>query len=91
MNSGKAVSVHEEAEPQMVMTMLSPTGRLVNSAMPIHATPASDKPIQTPLPRMAKSRKIRKPVTKSSMMCRPLFRSCQFAVTRVFADFATGQ
>ena len=28
MNSGKAVSVHEEAEPQMVMTMLSPTGRL---------------------------------------------------------------
>ena len=62
MNSGKAVSVHEEAEPQMVMTMASPTGRVVNNCMPIQATPANDKPIHTPLPRMAKRTMIRNAV-----------------------------
>ena len=62
MNSGRAVSVQDEADPQMVMTMLSPTGRLVNKAMPIQATPASDSPIQMPLPRMANSMKMRKAV-----------------------------
>ena len=62
MNRGKAVSVQDEADPQMVMTMLSPTGRLVNKAMPIQATPASASPIQTPLPRMAKSARMRNAV-----------------------------
>ena len=63
MNSGSAVSVHDEDEPQMVITMLSPTGRLVNSAMPIQATPISVRPIQTPLPRMTNSARMRKVVT----------------------------
>ena len=39
--SGRAVSVQEEAELQMVIDMASPTGRLENNSIPIQATPAS--------------------------------------------------
>ena len=63
INSGKAVSVHDEEDPQMVITMLSPTGRSVNSAMPIQATPISVSPIQTPHPRRANRARMRKAVT----------------------------
>ena len=44
-----AVSVHDEAEPQIVTAMASPAGREANSCMPIQATPDSVSPIQTPL------------------------------------------
>ena len=62
IKSGNAVKVQEDADPQMVITMLSPTGRLVNSSIPIQATPASDRPIQTPLPKMANRARIKKAV-----------------------------
>src|SRR5512133_3193193 len=46
--SGNAVSVHDDIEPQIVTAMASPTGRLVKSSMPIHATPSSDSAIHNP-------------------------------------------
>jgi hypothetical protein len=54
-NSGSAVSVQLLALPQMVTAIASPAGRLLNSCMPIQATPDSVRPIQTPLPRMRNS------------------------------------
>ena len=50
INSGSAVSVHDEADPHTVTAIASPTGRAVNSAMPNHATPSSPMPIHTPQP-----------------------------------------
>ena len=44
-NSGSAVSVHDEAEPQIVTAMASPAGRDENSSIPIHATPDRASPI----------------------------------------------
>jgi hypothetical protein len=44
------VSVHDEAEPQIVTAIASPAGRDEKSSMPIQATPAKARPIQTPLP-----------------------------------------
>ena len=41
MNSGSAVSVHDDAVPQIVTAIASPTGRLVNNSMPIQATPSN--------------------------------------------------
>ena len=50
MNSGSAVSVHELDEAQIVVTIASPTGRVVNSSIPNQATPISARPTQTPVP-----------------------------------------
>ena len=61
-NSGSAVSVHDDAEPQIVTAIASPAGRDENSSIPIHATPASAMPIQTPLPGSANSATIRRVV-----------------------------
>ena len=49
MNSGSAVSVQLDDEPQIVTAIASPAGRELNSCMPIQATPESVRPIQTPL------------------------------------------
>src|SRR4249920_1073811 len=49
MNSGSAVSVQLDDEPQIVTAIASPAGRELNSCMPIHATPDSVRPIHTPL------------------------------------------
>src|SRR3990167_3490978 len=68
MNSGNAVSVQLLAEPQMVTAMASPALREENSSMPIQATPASVRPIQTPLPSNANRVTIRNPVTTISFM-----------------------
>ena len=54
-NSGSAVSVHDDDEPQIVTAIASPAGRELKSSMPIHATPASARPIHTPLPSSANS------------------------------------
>ena len=54
-NSGSAVSVHDDAEPQIVTAIASPAGRDEKSSMPIHATPASARPIHTPLPSSTNS------------------------------------
>ena len=50
MNSGSAVSVQLEDDAQMVVIMVSPTGRLVNSSIPTQATPIRARPTQTPDP-----------------------------------------
>src|SRR5687768_6881864 len=49
MKRGRAVSVQLEDEPQTVTAIASPAGREENSCIPIQATPASVRPIHTPL------------------------------------------
>ena len=66
-NSGSAVSVHDDAVPQIVTAMASPAGRDEKSSMPIHATPASASPIHTPLPSSAKSATTSSVVISASM------------------------
>ena len=56
------------AEPQMVTAIASPALREENSSMPIQATPASVRPIQTPLPNKKNRVTIRNPVTSMSFM-----------------------
>src|SRR5207253_3161696 len=53
--SGSAVSVQLDAAPHTVIAIASPAGRDENSCMPTHATPASVRPIHTPLARKANS------------------------------------
>src|SRR6478735_10168729 len=71
-NSGRAVSVQPEAEPQIVTAIASPAGRAENSCMPIQATPDSVSPIQTPLPRIRNSVRISRPATAMSLMAQGL-------------------
>ena len=73
-NSGSAVSVQLEALPQMVTAIASPAGRLLNSCMPIQATPDSVSPIHTPLPRIRNSAAISSPVTAISLIPNCLVR-----------------
>jgi hypothetical protein len=70
-NRGSAVSVQLEALPQIVSAIASPAGRLLNSCMPIHATPDSVRPIQTPLPRIRNSVTISSAVIAMSLMAAP--------------------
>src|SRR6476619_1104016 len=72
MNSGSAVSVQLDDEPQIVTAIASPAGRELNSCMPIQATPESVRPIQTPLARMRKSATIRIAVMETSLIARRL-------------------
>ena len=66
-NSGSAVSVHDDAVPQIVTAIASPAGRDEKSSMPIQATPASARPIQTPLPSSANSATMSSVVISASM------------------------
>src|SRR6476619_3540610 len=72
MNSGSAVSVQRDAEPQIVTAIASPAGRELNSCMPIQATPDSVRPIQTPLARIRKSETISSAVIEKSLIARRL-------------------
>src|SRR5512133_3349377 len=72
MNSGSAVSVQLEAEPQTVMAIASPAGRDENNCMPIQATPASVRPIHTPLPSRANSATINNVVMATSLIVQGL-------------------
>ena len=65
--SGSAVSVQDDAEPQIVTAIASPAGRDENSSMPIHATPASASPIHTPLPSSRNSVTMRRVVISASI------------------------
>jgi hypothetical protein len=65
--SGNAVSVHDDAVPQIVTAIASPAGRDEKSDMPIQATPASASPIHTPLPRSANSATISSVVISASI------------------------
>src|SRR5690606_10317576 len=60
MNIGRAVSVQLEDAPQMVVTMASPTGREVNSAMAIQPQASRPRPIHRPAANRAKRATIRK-------------------------------
>ena len=84
MNSGSAVSVQLDAEPQIVTAIASPAGRVLNSCMPIHATPESVSPIHTPLPRMRNSDATSSAVTAKSFIAGGLVRAHDDAST---ADF----
>src|SRR3954467_4596300 len=66
--SGSAVSVHEDSDPQTVTAIASPTGRLVKSSMPSHATPRSESPIHRPLPSSMNSSTIRSAVMSASTL-----------------------
>src|SRR5262245_51476715 len=72
MNSGKAVSVQLEDEPQTVTAIASPAGRDENSCMPIQATPASVRPIQTLLPSSRNSTRISREVMPTSLIVQGL-------------------
>src|SRR4051812_22546693 len=72
MNRGRAVSVQLDAEPQTVTAIASPAGRDENSCMPIQATPASVRPIQTPLPRSRNSVTISSVVMATSFIVQGL-------------------
>src|SRR4051812_19276164 len=74
MNSGKAVSVQLEDEPQTVTAMASPAGRDENSCMPIQATPASVSPIQTLEPSSRNSVTISSVVVATSLIVQRLLR-----------------
>ena len=65
--SGSAVSVHDDDVPQIVTAIASPAGRDEKSSMPIHATPASARPIQTPLPSSTNSATMSSVVISASM------------------------
>ena len=69
--SGSAVSVQLDAEPQIVIAIASPAGRLLNSCIPIQATPDSVRPIHTPLPSRANSAMVRSAVIAKSLKRRP--------------------
>ena len=64
MNSGRAVNDHDELALQIVVAMASPTGRAVNSSMPIAATPVRLIATQIPVPRK-KNRIARKVIVKA--------------------------
>ena len=66
-NSGSAVSVHDDAVPQMVTAIASPAGRDEKSCMPIQATPARASPIHTPLPSSTNSATISSVVISRSL------------------------
>ena len=68
MKSGNAVSVHDDDAPQIVTAIASPAGRDANRVMPIHATPARVRPIQTPLPRIRNSETISSVVIQMSFI-----------------------
>ena len=72
MNRGRAVRVQLEAEPHTVTAIASPAGREENSSMPIQATPASVRPIQTPLPSSANRATISRVVTATSFIVQGL-------------------
>jgi len=66
-NSGNAVSDQPLVLPQMVKTMVSPTGRLVKTCMANIATPSRARPIQKPDARTAISSAISRAAVRMSM------------------------
>ena len=66
MNSGKAVSVQEDEADQIVVSITSPTGRVVNSSIPTQATPISAMPTQTPEPSSRNSTKRKRMIVEMS-------------------------
>ena len=86
MNIGKAVRVHDEEARQTVVSITSPTGRVVNSSMPTQATPISASPTQTPLPSSRNStNKNRKMMGRFSMSLLPVALVDQIALDPVVA------
>lgn len=63
MNIGKAVSVQDDDADQIVVIITSPTGRVVNSSIPTHATPIRARPTQTPVPNKVKRTKRKRIMT----------------------------
>ena len=68
MKSGKAVSVQLLDDPQIVVAIASPAGRLENNCIAIQATPESVSPIHTPLPKMRNSETTRRIEIPISLM-----------------------
>src|SRR5690349_6118055 len=82
--SGNAVSVHDEAVPQIVTAIASPAGRDEKSVMPIHATPASASPIHTPLPSSPNSATTSSVVTSASFIVERFGRHDSLALPAPF-------
>ena len=64
--SGKAVNVHEDEVPQIVVAIASPTGLEVKSIMPIADTPIILIATQIPVPKKNNKTVIKKIVKKIS-------------------------
>ena len=67
-NNGKAVSVHEEDVPQMVVAIASPTGLEVNYIIPIAETPIMLNATQIPEPKKNNKTLIKKIVKNISVI-----------------------
>jgi len=67
-NNGKAVKVHEELVPHIVVAIASPTGLVVNINIPIDETPIILIATQTPDPRKNNRIDIKKIVKNNSGM-----------------------
>lgn len=57
---GSATKFHDEAVPQMIVAIASPTGLVVNSIIPTDDTPIILSATQIPLPKKNKRREIKK-------------------------------
>ena len=68
MNIGRAVSVQDDCEPQIVVAIEAPIGREVNSSMPMTAQARRLAPTQTPEPSMKNSAPRKTQVARSSLI-----------------------
>ena len=66
--SGKAVKVHEDEVPQIVVAIASPTGLDVNKVIAIDETPIILNATQTPVLKNNKSTEIKKTLKKISVI-----------------------
>ena len=77
---------HFDELVQMVVTITSPTGRVVNSSMPTQATPMSARPTQTPVPSSRnRTKRNRMMIEKSSMALLPVALLDQIGLDPVVA------
>tara|TARA_Y100000590_G_scaffold234367_1_gene263934 strand:+ start:587 stop:856 length:270 start_codon:yes stop_codon:yes gene_type:complete len=67
-NKGRAVNVHDEAVPQIVVAIASPTGLEVNIAIPIDETPIMLIATHTPVPKKNNNIDIKKIIKSNSGM-----------------------
>jgi hypothetical protein len=67
-NKGKAVKVHDELVPQIVVAIASPTGLVVKSIIPIAETAIILNATQTPDPSKNNNKEIKKIVKNISFI-----------------------
>ena len=74
-NNGKAVNVHDELVPQIVVAIASPTGRDVKSSIPIADTPTILRATHIPVPKKISKIEMKKIVKNNSGIIKYYFFS----------------